>query len=133
MVVPIDITFNLCAPELAVCLGEFAAITGVTVPETTVHEQRYTVLRQHEIRCSGKVSPVQPEAVSKSMEERPNEQFLPRILVSDTRHNLATFLFREEVHTLRIWQRTTLHEQPWRLPRRATEVRRYQFVLRFRS
>jgi len=68
-VVAIYVTFDFCAPEFAVCLWKFAAITGVAMPETAMHEQRNTMFRQHEIGGTGKVSPVKPEAVSKSMEK----------------------------------------------------------------
>ena len=96
------------------------------MPETAVDKDSNAVLGQHEVGSAGKIVSMKPKTISKAVEKRSNEQFLPRILVLDTRHDLATFLFGKDVHLSRMWQKTTWREQSLLSRRRATEERHYQ-------
>lgn len=115
--IALDVAFHLQPPEFAVGFGQFSPVTRVSVPKTAVDKNCDAVLRKHNIGGSRQISSVQSKSVTETVEKRSNQDFLSRILVLYTRHNLASLLFGENVHPDRVSQKTTLNALPVRWPR----------------
>ena len=65
--------------------------TLVTMPETTVHEDRCVIFGQDYIWPTRKVLAMQAETIPATMEQLPEKDFGLRIGTPDTRHHLASF------------------------------------------
>ena len=90
--VPIQLRFPVSAigPRPPV-----ASSTSVLMPEAAVHEDDRPVSGQHEIRRSGKVSPVEPEPVAQSVDQPPYGDLGRGVGRSYLRHHGAAFRGRE--------------------------------------
>lgn len=59
------------------------------MPEATVNENHYLIARQDNIRPTGKVPTMQPEAIPESMEKRAHSDFRFRVRAADPAHDFA--------------------------------------------
>ena len=72
-----------------------ASSTSMLMPEAAVHEDDRPVPGQHEIRRSGKISPVEPEPVAKSVDQPPYGDLGRGVGRFHLRHHGAAFRGRE--------------------------------------
>jgi hypothetical protein len=70
----------------------------MAMPEASMDEHHLTSANESEIRPSGKVSPMQAEAITQAVRETPNAKFGACVLGLYTRHPLAALGGRERVH-----------------------------------
>lgn len=71
---------------------------GVTVPEASVDKYHRPVLRKHNIRATGEVSAMNPEAETHAVKKGAHDELRSRVPASDPRHVPASPLFGKSVH-----------------------------------
>ncbi len=81
---------ELLLPEGTACPWSGGESTAwVAMPETAMHEHHGVMPRQHDVRGTGKVSPVQTETVTELMEQAAHSALGRRVTPSDGGHVAA--------------------------------------------
>lgn len=89
--VPLDVLGELVGPEYDSGFWRRAfGAPDVTVPETAVHEYRYSPSGKGEIRRARKIAPVQPIAKAEPMDQLSDLHLGLRVLAPDPRHVLGS-------------------------------------------
>jgi len=78
--VPGDILFELCLPELDVAArSRCEAATPMAMPEAAMDEYNGAPPREHNVRFTREVPPMEPESEACRVKQRPNHPFRCRV------------------------------------------------------
>jgi hypothetical protein len=75
-----------------------APTAGVAVPEAAVNEHDDPAGREHDVRFARQVAAVQAKTETVAVEGSAYDQFRPRVLGADSRHDFAALLPAKDVH-----------------------------------
>lgn len=78
--------------------GIEASFEFMSMPETAMHENHLLFGAKYQVRFSGQVLPVQPEAISERMHEAPNFEFRLHVLTLDPPHILRAAFGGQFIH-----------------------------------
>lgn len=67
------------------------------MPEAAIHKNCGAVLREHNVRTSWKVPPVETEAIAPGVQAAPDKQFRLGVLTPDAGHHFAAFGLGDDV------------------------------------
>jgi hypothetical protein len=95
--VPFAVARDLCRPELRSGGRKFEHRTIVPVPETAVDKHGGPETREHHIRATGKVTTVQAETESTSVQSMAQQQFGFRILAANAAHVQLALRWRQNI------------------------------------
>jgi hypothetical protein len=107
------IALQLRGPELRVrcrTLPPFAA--AVAMPKTSVHEDHRSVFREDQIRHTGQIAPVKPEAVPESMRRPSDGKLRTGVLAAHSRHIPTALFLRKVIHKYLALTRHDFSVQP---------------------
>jgi hypothetical protein len=90
---------KFCRPELWPRLGRrTVGALFVPVPEAAVYEHGKLMAWEHDVGPSGKILPVQSEAVAKAVRNPPDSDFRNCVSRPDPAHNLTSASTIDNVH-----------------------------------
>jgi len=96
--VPPPVSLQLGRPVCGVTLRDMPLAAVVTVPKAPMHQHDNAPLREHHVRLSRQVFPVQPEPVAHPVQDATNAHFRPRISGGYAAHDLGPPLLGVHVH-----------------------------------
>ncbi len=67
------------------------------MPEAAVDEDHLRVPREHNVRCSRKIFPMQPKAKSKAVDDPPNDNFRLGVFLRNSSHDATADSTRDNV------------------------------------
>lgn len=98
LTVAFDIAGELRKPVIQPGFGLTREPTaGVLVPEATMHENRQSMPRQHEVRSAGEVALMKSEAKPERVDQTPDNEFGSGVVLADPTHLSAALKGREMV------------------------------------
>lgn len=68
------------------------------MPKATMYENNFAAARKHQVRLSGKISPVKPETESHAMNQPAHQQLRLHPFASDPLHIGRPLLRRQPIH-----------------------------------
>lgn len=87
LLISFDVSRQLLRPKACAGLGQNGSFaSGMSVPEAAMNEQGKPETRQHDVRPSRQVSPMQSVAIPCRMEPSTHRELRLGVLATDTRH-----------------------------------------------
>lgn len=106
-----DVPREFVGPELPVAMGGGCAFASlVPVPEAAMDEHHSLVFRQDDVRLAGEGGNIEPETVSRAVQQAADDPLRAGVLAPDLRHVPATLGFGKGVrHDPRIAGMSDFH------------------------
>jgi len=95
--VPFDVVGELRLPELVPRLWDIGLPATVPVPEASVDENYCAPSREYQIRAAGKYADMRTKAIIQGVKSASDEKLRFRVHTSYAAHEVATFLWRQDI------------------------------------